>query len=219
MQYNTKLNVGDNVWHINDGKIVSSNIAEICIRHLRHIPTPLIDYKWEGISRSEESEGKLWWRTRDALVQHLLGGPIQPCHSECQCTGGGVSLEELLNEMMAGDKTPNPSESVLVEAFENFFKEPPKKAPHCGCGHCEHQDLEGVLSDMPKFQSGRPKHVTEEEAFVKELQRQSKPKLTEAEMERIDNEFNQLFGEHICTLSKNKSKNELDQLYDELFDR
>ena len=219
MQYNTKLNVGDKVWHINDGQIKSSPITEILIRHMAGLgDKPFVDYKWDGISRSEADEGKLWWRSQEALISHLLdslpGGPTQPCHCEsnCQCTGGDeVSLAELLENMMRGEENPNP----------------------CGCG-CEHQDTEGVLSDMPKFQSGRPKHVTEEEAFVNELAKHSKPQdigslfdelfakphtKHHPDEEAIDREFDQLFGEHVCTRPKARNKNELDQLYEDLFDR
>jgi hypothetical protein len=245
MQFNTKLNIGDSVWTVSptDALVKQVTVERIQIFYTKKDNTNAFSYGTDdGFTIYEAHEGQRWWRTRDALVKHLLGGPEQPCHGECQCTGGGckdADLEALLNEMIKSEEsTRKSSKDEMVDAFEAFFKAPPKKEHHCGCG-CQHQDLEGVLSDMPKFQSGKPKHVTEEEAFVKELERQAKSKnqslsqlfddlfskpqfagrLTPKEQQEIDDEFDALFGEHVCTRPKAKTQNELNQLYEELFDR
>jgi len=211
MQFNTKLNIGDQLWYIWHGKIQYSPVRRIFVEYKEDKITR-ISYGCDEVSFYESSEGTAWWTSREELVKHLVGETPKEkcCGGHCQCTGGNVAdinIEDLLKEMM--------SEAELEEAFNRFFEV--KSSTNCGSNKCEHQDLEGVLSDMPKFQSGRPKHVTEEEAFVNELTRQSK-KLTKEEMEKIDEEFDQLFGEHVCSRPKAKTKNELNQLCEELFE-
>lgn len=205
MQFNTKLNIGDKIWRVSSigPAIKQSIITDI---HIVFSPaskeTPNLTMLYGTDDHStiyEHKEDETWWRTREALVKHLLRDEAKSCHSECQCTGGNENLiEELLNEMIKAEKDSRknePTKEELADAFDKFFE--------------------------PTYTSGRPKHVTEEEAYVKEMERQYKEKMkfTDAEKKKIDQEFDQLFGEYVCTRPKAKTQNELNQLYDELFER
>jgi hypothetical protein len=94
-------------------------------------------------------------------------------------------------------------EELCQELFNNHKEKDP-------CVVSQHQDLEGVLSDM---------QIPQEKHTAKDFNRHFDKRLTPTEQEAIDNEFDKLFGEHVCTRPKAKSKNELNQLYEELFDR
>lgn len=103
MTFNTRLNVGDTVWYIStpEGCIMDTTITGVTIVHKPFRPdiqTSVVYENNDNCNFAEENEGKYWWTTRKAIIDHLTK-VLMPLHKE-----------------------------NLNEEFEEFFREPPSKA-------------------------------------------------------------------------------------------
>ena len=75
MTFTTKLNIGDTIWRINEGQIVTEEIDDIRIFHhpnSRDFPNTEIIYSTKTCGVYENKEGVYWWRTKEELVNYLL---------------------------------------------------------------------------------------------------------------------------------------------------
>jgi hypothetical protein len=186
MHFNTKLNVGDKIWTIHP---TNTTIIQLQIENIRIFYTSSAQEIIYGVNEHffiyDSQEGQQWWRTYTELIAHLLHKTkLDSKPSGCcgHCTEvKSQTVDELCREILDSHEKKIPSSHVA----------------------CQHQDLEGVLSDI---------HVDDFDLHFDK-------RLTPDEQEAIDNEFDKLFGEHVCTRPRAKSKNELNHLYEELFDR
>ena len=156
MQLNTKLNIGETVWHISrsTGCIIETAITKIHITVVPKEPsaTAIINYDTDnGYIIAEDSEGQTWWRTRDAILSHITKVKSQP----------------------------TPSKPTLKEEFEKWFSEPTDKcydqSSQCdgrgGCG-CQSRANLSLEEDLNHFLTSLAE-TKEYKAFAKELDKGS----------------------------------------------
>ena len=111
MQINTKLNIGNSVWHVSsrDGCVKEARITGVTITH-----RPTYEYQGEcqtlvvyesddNCNFAEEHEGRFWFRSRKAIIDYLTK-VLEP-------VGNGKKSNPI----------SLPKKDGLSEAFEEFF--------------------------------------------------------------------------------------------------
>ena len=225
MQLTTKLNVGDNIWHISraDGCISEIEVTEIHVQVVRNEPNPQVIVNYgtdEGYGVFEDDEGKTWWKTRDAILSHIMS---------------------TINDRAKVKTRPEPAKkSTLSEEFEKVFSEPaddsnwkktgefkvPKPEPQVGQCSCEDED---EFQPCPCGCQSRPTIEEEFDKFIKDaypdLPKPPKTSLLTPEQHRIiEQEFDRIFGPENRRKVKENAKagakevlSELNDLYEQIF--
>ena len=161
----------------------------------------------------------------DAIIQKCIITAIQINHFDEKgsfvdyCTGVLAGDDYLIvSEKAEGKSWWRTKEELVTHLLRTLPDQPPKS---------KYKPI--VLQPI----GDKNKYITEEQAFVNKLEQQSKPPQSLSKLfnelftnpkqhpdeEAIDEEFDRLYGEHVCTHPKAKNKTELDQLYEDLFDR
>ena len=133
MQFNTKFNIGDSIWYIGtDGCVTESTLLVVHISTQNKNGSYSISYTTDaGFDIHEDTEGVVWWRTRDEILNHIMTTikarakskdksktktPFKPSpESECNRPGHGPGCECDYKE-----STPR-MKSELESEFEKFF--------------------------------------------------------------------------------------------------
>jgi hypothetical protein len=135
MTFNTKLNIGDTVWHIStrEGCIKETTITGITVVHkpthyLRgECQTKIVYESNDNSNFAEENEGKFWWATRKGIIEYLtntLKAADKKKPISIAVPRPSKSLDEEFNELF-DDNVPHPptrsSNQSLLKAFEDVF--------------------------------------------------------------------------------------------------
>ena len=135
MTFNTKLNIGDTVWHIStrEGCIKETTITGITVVHKPthylkgECQTKIVYESSDNSNFAEENEGKFWWATRRGIIEHLtktLKAADKQKPISVAAPRPSKSLDEEFDEFF-GDAMPRPpmrsSNRNLLKAFEDVF--------------------------------------------------------------------------------------------------
>lgn len=132
MHFNTKLSIGDTVWHVSsrDGCVKEATITGVTLVH-RPTYEAQGDYQTKIVYESdsncnfaEENEGRFWFRTRKAIVDYL--------------TRVLAPVEKKSNPIAA------PKKNGLQEAFDELFEDTPPRPPISR----PNQDLHKVFGEV-----------------------------------------------------------------------
>lgn len=135
MTFNTKLNIGDTVWHIStrEGCIKQTAITGVTIVHRPtdyyqgQCETKIVYTSNGNCSFAEENEGKFWWATCKGIIEHLtktLRAADKKKPISVAAPRPAKSLDEEFNEFFNDDRPTPPTRSSnrdLLKAFEDAF--------------------------------------------------------------------------------------------------
>jgi hypothetical protein len=142
MTFNTKLNIGDTVWHIStrEGCIKETTITGVTIVHRPtdyyqgQCQTKIVYESTDNCNFAEENEGKFWWATRRGIIEHLtktLRAADKKKPFSVAAPRPSKSLDEEFNEFF-NDDVPHPptrsSNQDLLRAFEDVFNDKQPRA-------------------------------------------------------------------------------------------
>jgi hypothetical protein len=137
MQLNTKLNIGNTVWHVSsrDGCVRETTIIGLTVVHRPtyeaqgECQTKVVYESDDNCNFAEEHEGRFWFRSRKAIIDYLtktLKNVGNGRKSNPVSLPRKDGLQEAFEEFF-GDSTPKPpvrsSNVGLQKAFEDVFNE------------------------------------------------------------------------------------------------
>jgi hypothetical protein len=233
MQFNTKLNVNDTVWTFPQDttalKFQCHTIMGITVK-LFNGELPTIRYTLRNNTIIyEHKEGKQWWRTEKDAINKLYGTFGKP--NQCTC-GHCEDKNNPEAPDLKAQYTANKKVNSLSEEYTRFFQDPgevnenPKidkkyfeepKTPiknQTTTAETLYAALNAALEKMfPQPSNDKPQPIAKSElenAFNEIFHHPD---------EELDDDFDRNFGEYVCSNPKPKNQNELNALYEELYNR
>jgi len=131
MRFNTKLNIGDSVWHVSsrEGCVRETTITGITIVHKPFRPdvqTSVVYESSDNCNFAEETEGRFWFATRKGIIDYLTR-----------------TLQSVGNGKKSNPIAP-PKKDGLAEAFDELFEDTPPRPPISR----PNQDLHKVFDEV-----------------------------------------------------------------------
>ena len=153
MNFNTKLNIGDSVWHISirEGCIRETTITGITIVHKPfhpHIQTSIVYESKDNCNFAEENEGKTWWSTRKGIIDYLTRKLVP--------VGNGKKSNPIARPRNLNDEFEDFFRDELPKPPQEHFKivPPPMRSTN--------KELRKIFEDVfgtPPPPVAKPKHV------------------------------------------------------------
>jgi len=173
MNFNTKLNIGDTVWHISprEGCIRETTITSISLVHQRsgfyqgEYHTQVVYGSDDNSNFADYNEGNYWWSTRRDIIDYLtktLKSVGNGKKSNPVAAPRGDSLSEAFEEFFGDHPKPpqehfkiipplRPAARHLQKAFDDVFgkPKPPVKKTNCNCGLHRKSELVRRMKPLP----------------------------------------------------------------------